>query len=85
MRVGELQVFKRRMNLLDLDLVPFPRRLTPFYSPKGGLLYKGTKDRKIEVEREFLAPPVGVIRSVSRDRQLRQSESLGSHRPSPAL
>jgi hypothetical protein len=33
----------------------------------------------------FIAPSVGVVGYVSRDRQLHQSESLGGHWPSPML
>jgi hypothetical protein len=64
--------------------VPFPRRLTIPFIVQGGA-YRGTGiSREIEKEREgFLALSVGVISSVSRDRQLRQLEYLGGHRPSP--
>jgi hypothetical protein len=50
-RVGGLQAFEWRMNLLDfsLVLVPFPRRLNLPFIVQGGLLYMGTKGRKREL------------------------------------
>jgi hypothetical protein len=64
-RVGELQTFEWRMNLLDFGPVPFSRRLILRFIVKGSSL-QGTKCREGERKREFLAPSIGVINPVSR-------------------
>jgi hypothetical protein len=53
---------------------------------QGGPPYTGLVEREREREREsefFLASLVGIVSSISRDHQLRQSESLCGHWPSP--
>jgi hypothetical protein len=66
------------MSLL-LERCPFPKRMTlPFIVQVGPSLQGAGRKRERERERGvFLAPLVGVVNSVSRDRQLRQLESLG--------
>jgi hypothetical protein len=67
------------MSLL-IERCPLPKRMILPFIVQGGPPYRGSSGER---EREsLLAPLVGVVSSVSRDRQLRQSEALCGHCPS---